>query len=217
MEQHRLQQAVEELKNMPTIDIKGKSYTQVSSRMAVFRKYFPDYSIVTNILHDDEIRVVVQTKITTPDGVIIATGLAEEFRGENLINTSSALENGETSSIGRALACLSLGGTEYASSFEVVNAVAQQNQTQNYNQNPRTSNQQNFQSQEKRTQYINQTQGNSLNLLTEQGITFMQQGSNTVAIGNNLYNQRDLLKSNGFKFDSSSKQWWKPSSNQQVA
>ncbi len=206
MEQHRLQQAVEELKTMPTIDIKGKSYTQVSSRMAVFRKYFPDYSIVTNILHDDEIRVVVQTKITSPEGVIIATGLAEEFRGENFINTTSALENGETSSIGRALACLSLGGSEYASSFEVANAVVQQNQTQGYNQNTRTSNQQNFQSQ-----------GNSLNSLSNQGITFIQEGSNTIAVGNNLYNQRDLLKSNGFKFDSSSKQWWRPSSNQQAA
>jgi hypothetical protein len=217
MEQQRLQQAVEELKNMPTIDIKGKSYTQVSSRMAVFRKYFPNYSIITNILHDDEIRVVVQTKITTPDGVIIATGLAEEYRGESLINTSSALENGETSSIGRALACLSLGGSEYASSFEVANAVAQQNQTQSYNQNPRTSNQQNFQSQQKRTQYKEQAPDNSLNSLNEQGITFMQQGSNTVAIGNNLYNQRDLLKNNGFKFDPSSKQWWRKNTNQQAA
>ena len=217
MEQQRLQQAVEELKNMPTIDIKGKSYTQVSSRMAVFRKYFPNYSIITNILHDDEIRVVVQTKITTPDGVIIATGLAEEYRGESLINTSSALENGETSSIGRALACLSLGGSEYASSFEVANAVAQQNQTQSYNQNPRTSNQQNFQSQQKRTQYKEHAPDNSQSLLTEQGITFMQQGSNTVAIGNNLYNQRDLLKSNGFKFDPSSKQWWRKNTNQQAA
>ena len=132
MEQHRLLQAVEELKTLPTIDIKGKAYTTVANRIAVFRRYYPEASIVTTILHDDEYRVVVQTKITL-EGIIVATGLAEEFRGDNFINTTSALENAETSCIGRALACLSLGGSEYASANEVVNAISQQEHTQNNN------------------------------------------------------------------------------------
>ena len=133
--QHPLQLALEELKTMPTIDIEGKSYTTVANRIIIFRRYFSDYSIVTDILQNDDIKVVVQTKITTPSGVVIATGLAEEFRGKNIINTTSALENAETSSIGRALACLSLGGSEYASANEVENAISQQEQIkQNNNQ-----------------------------------------------------------------------------------
>ena len=138
--QHPLQLAVEELKTMPTIDIEGKSYTTVANRIIIFRRYFSDYSIVTDILQNDDIKVVVQTKITTPSGVVIATGLAEEFRGKNIINTTSALENAETSSIGRALACLSLGGSEYASANEVENAISQQEQIKQNNYN-RTTNQ----------------------------------------------------------------------------
>jgi hypothetical protein len=37
------------------------------------------------------------------------------------------VENCETSSIGRALACLGLAGSEFASANEVVNAIHQQN------------------------------------------------------------------------------------------
>ncbi len=128
--QHPLQLAVEELQKMPTIDIKGKSYTQVATRLAVFRKYFPDASISTILVHDDEQRVVIQTKIAIDDK-IISTGFAEEFRGDGWINATSALENAETSSIGRALAGLSLHGNEYASSFEVSNAISQQQNLQN--------------------------------------------------------------------------------------
>ncbi len=128
--QHPLQLAVAELQKMPTIDIKGKSYTQVSTRLAVFRKYFPDASIATILIHDDEQRVVIQAKITIGD-TVISTGFAEEFRGDGWINATSALENAETSSIGRALAGLSLHGNEYASSFEVSNAITQQQYLQN--------------------------------------------------------------------------------------
>ena len=40
---------------------------------------------------------------------------------------SSALENAETSAIGRALAAAGWGGTEFASANEVQNAIHQQN------------------------------------------------------------------------------------------
>ena len=126
---HPLQLAVEELQKMPTIDIKGKSYTQVSTRLAVFRKFFPDASISTVLIHDDDQRVVIQAKIKIGDQ-LLSTGFAEEYRGDGWINATSALENAETSSIGRALAGLSLSGNEYASSFEVANAVAQQSHKQ---------------------------------------------------------------------------------------
>jgi len=45
--------------------------------------------------------------------------MAEEIRGQGMVNTTSALENAETSAIGRALASLGLAGGEYASANEL--------------------------------------------------------------------------------------------------
>jgi len=70
--------------------------------------------------------VQVITRITNADGRVIATGLAEEVRGSTNINKTSALENAETSAVGRALAFFGLGGTEIASADEVANAINQQ-------------------------------------------------------------------------------------------
>ena len=200
--QHPLQLALEELKIMPTINIDGKAYTTVANRITIFRKFFPDYSIATNIINDDDIKVVVQTKITTPSGVIIATGLAEEFRGKNIINTTSALENAETSSIGRALACLSLGGIEYASANEVENALVQQEQIK---QNNRTTNQQSYQPQ--RQQYQHQ---NDFSTLTNAGLQVIDLGNILTVSGDGIFEKKNIIKNSGFKWDAQNKQWFLP-------
>ena len=54
------------------------------------------------------------------------TGYAEEKRGSTNINKTSALENCETSCIGRALAAVGFAGVEYASANEVTDAIIQQ-------------------------------------------------------------------------------------------
>jgi hypothetical protein len=54
---------------------------------------------------------------------VLATGHAEEYRGDGYINKTSAMENCETSAVGRALSAAGLSGGEYASSFEVDNAI----------------------------------------------------------------------------------------------
>jgi hypothetical protein len=77
------------------------------------------------ILNDLE-RVVVEASILVKqDGEWIELGndCAEEFRSMGMVNKTSALENCTTSAIGRALASCGLGGGEYASSFEVDNAI----------------------------------------------------------------------------------------------
>lgn len=48
------------------------------------------------------------------------------------------------------------------------------------------------------------------------GLTIMEQGQNLIVVGEDQYNKRDSIKACGFKFDSSTKQWWKPI-NQQAA
>jgi|TARA_R100000084_G_scaffold39053_1_gene15790 hypothetical protein len=98
----------------------GKKYTQVVHRMEAFRQmHGTEYGVDTHILVDDGQRVVVKAKITNMDGVVIGAGMAEEIRGQGNVNKTSALENCETSAIGRALASLGLAGGEYASANEM--------------------------------------------------------------------------------------------------
>lgn len=111
----------------------GKKYTQVVHRMEAFRKYFGfEYTVMTEIVVDTTSRVVMVAKILNREGMIVGTGHAEEIRGQGYVNKTSALENCETSAIGRALSAIGLSGGEYASSNEMEgverksNAMAQQ-------------------------------------------------------------------------------------------
>ena len=98
----------------------GKMYTQVVHRMEAFRRHHgTDFGVETKILVDDGHRVVVQAYITFAQGGVLGSGMAEEIRGQGHVNTTSALENAETSAVGRALASLGLAGGEYASANEM--------------------------------------------------------------------------------------------------
>lgn len=98
----------------------GKKYLEVKHRVALFREnYALDYGIETSIEYADEKYVRVRAVITDKLNNVIASGLAEEVRGTGMVNKGSALENCETSAIGRALACLGLAGSEYASLNEL--------------------------------------------------------------------------------------------------
>ena len=56
-----------------------------------------------------------------------ATGLALEKFDFGYVNKTSALENCETSSLGRALAAFGLHGSEFSSADELANAIVNQN------------------------------------------------------------------------------------------
>ena len=110
-----------------SVDMRGGSYTEVSSRIEVFRLHFGmDYSMQSELLVDDGTRVVIKTSILNKEGVVVAVGHAEEVRGSSKVNQTSAMENCESSSWGRALANLGLHGGKIASVEEVKNAVEQQ-------------------------------------------------------------------------------------------
>ena len=113
-------QEIDALNKKDGVDMKGKKYTTVAMRVEVFRKYFPDYAVNTRVTVDDGKRVVVVAEIYPPKAERpVATGIAEEIRGAGNVNRTSAVENGETSAIGRALANLGLHGGEFASDFEI--------------------------------------------------------------------------------------------------
>ena len=107
------------------VNIRGKEYKTVALRVQEFRTDFPGHSLLTEIVKIDDDQCIIKAMIVK-DNVIIATGHAQEFRKASQINGTSYVENCETSAIGRALAGLGIGGTEFASANEVVNAIHQQ-------------------------------------------------------------------------------------------
>lgn len=108
------------------IPMRGRKYLQVQHRVEMFRLHFGDYGVETTLLHYGQTKgdsIVVQAIIKNPEGRVVASGIAEEIRGQGAVNTTSAIENAETSAIGRALACLGLHGGEFASLNEVERAL----------------------------------------------------------------------------------------------
>jgi len=113
----------------------GKKYTQVVHRMEAFRTVFGlECGVETEILVDDGQRVVVRAIIRTVDGSIVGSGMAEEIRGQGNVNKTSALENCETSAVGRALASIGLSGGEYASANEMEAVTRKQSELEHQNQ-----------------------------------------------------------------------------------
>lgn len=112
------------------VNIHGKVYLTVARRIDDFRKAHPDYSITSTVLHADQDYVQVRAEIANTTGRVVASGLAEEVRKASNINKTSALENAETSAVGRALAFFGMGGTEIASADEVAGAISQQKEDQ---------------------------------------------------------------------------------------
>lgn len=103
------------------IQVRGnKKYTQVVTRVEVFRRAFGgELGIQTDILLNDGKYVIVKATIADKNGYVVSSGLAEEIRGGSPVNKTSALENCETSAIGRALASMGLHGGQYASADEM--------------------------------------------------------------------------------------------------
>jgi hypothetical protein len=111
------------------VKIGSREYKTVALRVQEFREAFPlntGWSLRSKIVQLDEDKVVIRASVVNPDGRVIGTGYAEEYRKAGKINATSALENCETSAIGRALAACGFGGSEYASANEVQGAIANQ-------------------------------------------------------------------------------------------
>ena len=118
------------MSNNGTVNLKGKTYFTVARRVRDFRATHPisdGWGLSTSIIQCDESIIIFRAAITDPSGREVANGFAEERRSNRGVNFSSALENAETSALGRALAAAGLGGDgEYSSADELVNALSQQ-------------------------------------------------------------------------------------------
>ena len=109
------------------IKIHNREYKTVALRVNEFiaSPTHKDWSIETDLISDGT-NVVMKSTIKDVDGRVRGTGYAEEVRGSTNINKTSAMENAETSCIGRALAAVGFAGVEYASANEVTDAIIQQ-------------------------------------------------------------------------------------------
>jgi hypothetical protein len=110
-------------KNPGTVDIHGKEYKTVALRVNEFRADHADWTINPTVIEADERIVVMRCEILDDAGRLRAAGQAEENRTDGKINRTSALENCETSAVGRALAFLGYAGSEIASADEVAQAI----------------------------------------------------------------------------------------------
>ena len=67
--------------------------------------------VITHLVHYQENRCVFRAELWVGD-MLIATGWAEETRGDGNVNRTSHLENCESSAVGRALANAGLAGSD---------------------------------------------------------------------------------------------------------
>lgn len=102
-------------------------YVEVNQRVRAFRMIYPKGAIRTEIISCQNGVCVMKASIYTDDGIILATGLANEKENSTFINKTSYIENCETSAIGRALGFAGFGiDSAIASKEEVINAVVNQ-------------------------------------------------------------------------------------------
>ena len=87
-------------------------YEPVASRLDRFLKAHPDARVITDLVHYLADIAVFKAELWL-DGEIIATGWAEEIRGQGNVNKTSHLENCETGAVGRALANAGLSGSDF--------------------------------------------------------------------------------------------------------
>lgn len=123
------------------IDIKGKKYVLVSDRVLYFNETYPNGSIVTQRVITEEPQLEVFKATITPDcskPERYFTGYSQAKWGDGFINKTSALENAETSAVGRALAMMWIWVIDSIASVDEINkaentAKAQKEEKENPN------------------------------------------------------------------------------------
>lgn len=114
-----------------TTDIKGKDYAEVNQRIKAFRMVYPQGSIRTEMLSNENGVCVFRATVWDETNTLLASGHAYEKEDSTFINKTSYIENCETSAIGRALGMAGFGiDVSVASAEEVANAIANQEVTQ---------------------------------------------------------------------------------------
>ena len=119
------------MNNMKSINIKGKEYVTVATRVAEFNRLYPEGSITTELISTLEAeRVVIKATVIPAIGRQFSA-YSQAVIGDGLVNKTSALENAETSAVGRALGFMGIGVIEtgIATSNEMIKAGVARHET----------------------------------------------------------------------------------------
>ena len=109
-----------------------KQYATVDSRVEFFREKYPQWTINTDfpILDIAKGACVCHATITDENNRVVSSGTAYEWTSKpgSMVNSTSFIENAETSAVGRALGFLGIGinGLGIASAEEVQTAITHQ-------------------------------------------------------------------------------------------
>lgn len=110
-----------------------ENYEEVKDRIPKFYNKYPDGRIITELVNFKDGKYIVKCFLYKDEtDVVISTGYAEEKEGQGYVNKTSALENCETSSIGRALANIGLHGDKRPSREEMQKVVNNKDQKKVY-------------------------------------------------------------------------------------
>lgn len=109
---------------LKTVNIKGKEYVMVNERVKDFNETYKNGSIVTELISDNAEARVIFKATAYPDVTDINrkfTGYSQAIWGEGMVNKTSALENAETSAVGRALGFMGIGVIDSIASVDEIN------------------------------------------------------------------------------------------------
>lgn len=105
------------------IQIKGKDYVLVSDRILAFNEEYEKADIKTSYEYLKDLNMfIVKAEITTERGTF--TGMSQAVVGDGYINKTSALENAETSAVGRALGMMGIGVLDSVASADEINKAS---------------------------------------------------------------------------------------------
>ena len=119
---------MKELKDK-SINIKGKEYILVKDRVLYFNENYPNGKIETELLSELNSEMVVMKATITPDvdnPTRIFTGFSQATWGDGYINKTAAMENCETSAVGRALGMMGIGVIDSIASADEYNKAQTQ-------------------------------------------------------------------------------------------
>lgn len=106
------------------IDIHGKKYVLVKDRIIEFNKLYPKGSIVTKLVSEPGADMVIFRAVVYPEATEQSrryTGYSQAKWGGAGVNKTAALENAETSAVGRAMAMLGIGVIDSVASADEMN------------------------------------------------------------------------------------------------
>lgn len=105
------------------IKFKGKDYVLVADRIKYFNEIYPKGSITTELLSTPDADMVVVKATVIPQEGQVFTGMSQAKYSDtqSFVNKTSALENAETSAVGRALAFMGIGVIDSIASVDEIN------------------------------------------------------------------------------------------------